>query len=260
MLRSSPSNEVVPVSKLAKTIARQVKRLDEQCRRLNNEIQLYQALGDFEAAGFSIDALRRTFHQTSQTLADAIETRDAYTGGHTRRVTGYSLAAGTRLGLKQDELERLRVAAILHDIGKSGVDDRLLRKPGQLDPLEVEQIQKHPALGAEILVHVHHLSDILPGIRSHHERADGRGYPDGLRGERIPLVARIIAVADTYDAITSDRPYRRGVDGSLAIEEIARCSGTQFDANVARAFMSAYTDGEITGRRQRLPRGAMHHN
>ncbi len=235
-------------------MARHVKRLDRQCRRLENEIQLYQALGDFEAAGFSVDALRRTFHRTSQTLADAIETRDAYTGGHTRRVTGYSLAAGTRLGLRSDELERLRVAAILHDIGKSGVDDRVLRKPGELDPLEVEQMQRHPALGADILVHVHHLSDILPGIRSHHERADGRGYPDGLRGERIPLLARIIAVADTYDAMTSDRPYRLGVDKSAAIEEIARCSGTQFDARVARAFMNAYADGEITGTPERLPR------
>jgi putative nucleotidyltransferase with HDIG domain len=246
----------VPETGLAKTVAWHVQRLDEQCQRLEREIQLYQALGDFEAAGFSFDVLRRTFYETSQALADAIEMRDAYTGGHTKRVTEYSLAAGTRLGLKPDELERLRVAAILHDIGKSGVDDRVLRKPGRLDRLEIEQMQKHPALGADILDHVHYLADILPGIRSHHERTDGRGYPDGLQGERIPLVARIIAVADTYDAMTSDRPYRRGMNKSAAIREIARCSGTQFDTRVVQAFMRAYTDGEITGTAEPLPSNA----
>jgi HD-GYP domain-containing protein (c-di-GMP phosphodiesterase class II) len=201
------------------------------------------------------DQLRRAFYQTSEALADAIEVRDAYTGGHTRRVTEHSLAVGRRLGMSPIELEQLRAAAILHDIGKLGVDDQVLRKPGRLEGEEIEQMQRHPKLGVAILDQVHYLSDILPGIRYHHERADGNGYPEGLSLGRIPLIARVIAVADTYDAMTSDRPYRKGMRKSVAVREIADCSGSQFDPRVVDAFLESYRAGEITGRRERLPGG-----
>ncbi len=204
------------------------------------------------------EEVQRTFLETSEALAEAIELRDAYTGGHTRRVTEYSLATGRQLDLNEDQLEKLRMAAILHDIGKIGVDDHVLRKPGKLEREEFEQMKKHPRLGAEILDHIQYLAAVLPGIRSHHERNDGRGYPDGLRKTRIPLVARIIAVADTYDAMTSDRPYRKGLCKDIAVRELIDCSGTQFDPAVVEAFLQAYRKGEITGRRERLPKRSGH--
>ncbi|HUU03348.1 MAG TPA: HD domain-containing phosphohydrolase [Myxococcota bacterium] len=198
------------------------------------------------------ERLQQSFLETSEALAEAIELRDAYTGGHTRRVTKYSLATGSELGLDEPGLEELRLAAILHDIGKLGVDDGVLRKPGRLDEKEFRQMKKHPRLGAAILDRVQYLRPVLPGIRSHHERVDGRGYPDGLRGKKIPLVARIIAVADTYDAMTSDRPYRKGLPKKTAVQELVDCSGGQFDPRVVEAFLRAYRSGTITGRRERF--------
>lgn len=199
------------------------------------------------------DRLQQTFLESCQALASAIELRDAYTGGHSRRVTRYSLQVGRLLGMDEQQLENLRITAILHDIGKLGVDDRVLRKPGKLDAEEFAQMMRHPQLGESMLAAVEQLAAIRPGIRAHHERVDGRGYPDGLRGQRIPLAARIIAVADTYDAMTSDRPYRRGLPARVAINEIRRCAGSQFDGGVVRAFLDAYRAGEVTGRRERLP-------
>ncbi len=201
------------------------------------------------------ERLQQSFLETSEALAEAIELRDAYTGGHTRRVTRYSLATGGELGLDEAGLEELRLAAILHDIGKLGVDDGVLRKPGRLDEKEFRQMKKHPRLGAAMLERVQYLRPVLPGIRSHHERVDGRGYPDGLRGGKIPLVARIIAVADTYDAMTSDRPYRKGLPKKTAVQELVDCSGAQFDSRVVQAFLRAYRSGSITGRRERFRAG-----
>ena len=198
------------------------------------------------------ERLQQTFLETSEALAEAIELRDAYTGGHTRRVTKYSLATGAELGLDQSELEKLRLAAILHDIGKLGVDDGVLRKPGRLAKKEFEQMKKHPTLGSAILDEVQYLKPVLPGIRSHHERVDGRGYPGGLRGRKIPLIARIIAVADTYDAMTSDRPYRKGLAKKAAIKELVDCCGSQFDKRVVEAFLRAFRSGKISGRRERV--------
>ena len=155
--------------------------------------------------------------------------------------------------LPAEQLEHLRLAAILHDIGKIGVDDQVLRKPGRLDQAEFRQMQRHPALGVEILEHIHYYEDTLPGIRSHHERHDGHGYPDELAADEIPPIARIIAVADTYDAMTSDRPYRKGLDKRFAVKEIRFCSGSQFDPKVVRAFIKAYREGDITGQPEKVP-------
>ncbi len=222
------------------------------------DLEMMQALADKVATALEnarlFDQVQTTLYETSEALAESIEVRDAYTGGHTRRVVDYSLVIGRRLGLDDERLEQLRLAAILHDIGKIGVDDRVLRKPGRLEGDEIRQMKRHPTLGVEILEHIRYFGQALPGIRSHHERYDGRGYPDGLAGDAVPAIARIIAVADTYDAMTSDRPYRKGLDKRVAVTEIRSCSGTQFDPEAVEAFVQAFGAGEVTGRKERLPR------
>jgi HD-GYP domain-containing protein (c-di-GMP phosphodiesterase class II) len=189
--------------------------------------------------------LEEMFFQTAESLAEAIEKRDPYTGGHTRRVTQYSLATAKLLHLIPDEMRWLKISAVLHDIGKIGIDDQILRKPDRLDPEEYDAIKRHADMGAEIIDHIKQLKNIIPGIKYHHEQFDGTGYPEGLKGEGIPIMAKIVAVADTYDAMTTDRPYRRGLSKELAIKELRRCSGTQFDQEVVEAFIMAYEKGEI---------------
>lgn len=189
--------------------------------------------------------LKETFFSTAEALAEAIEKRDPYTGGHTKRVMNYSLAAGKALGLSKDELDNLRLTAILHDVGKIGVRDDVLLKEGQLDPNEFKKMSMHTKFGFEILIHVKQLKDVIPGAQGHHERFDGKGYPDNLSGKQIPLSARIIAVADTFDAMTTDRPYRKALSFETAFEELRKNSGTQFDGEVVEAFIMAWEQGEI---------------
>jgi len=189
------------------------------------------------------EELREAFYETAEALADTIEKRDPYTGGHTRRVMAFSMAIGREIGLSEEETEDLRLAAILHDIGKIGVPDEVLRKPGSLDEEEFAAMKRHSEAASEILSHVHRLRPVIPGVRSHHERVDGRGYPDGIAGDDIPLIARIIAVADTFDAMTTDRPYSRGRTIKEAVAELERCSGTQFDPVAVDAFVSAIKRG-----------------
>jgi HD-GYP domain-containing protein (c-di-GMP phosphodiesterase class II) len=191
-------------------------------------------------------AQKRVFVDTVTALAEAIEKRDPYTGGHVRRVVSYSLLLGAELGLPPHELEALRLAATLHDVGKIAVPDTILRKPAPLDREEVVAMQRHPLDGAEIVSRIRDLRHLLPGVRSHHERVDGGGYPDGLGGEDIPLVARIIAVADTYDAMTTNRPYRQGLTPERAAAEIRRGRGSQFAPEVVAAFEAAYERGAFT--------------
>ncbi|MBI3074137.1 MAG: GAF domain-containing protein [Deltaproteobacteria bacterium] len=197
------------------------------------------------------EKLRRSFSQTAQALAEAIEVRDPYTGGHTKRVTDFSEAIARRLGIEEQEIENIKLSAVLHDIGKIGVEDKVLRKPGRLDDAEYDAIKKHPSYGAEILGPVEQMRSVIPGMLHHHERYDGRGYPRGLKGDEIPESARIIAVADTFDAMASDRPYRKGLDPEVALAEIQKCSGTQFDPRVVEAFVAAYGAGEIVSQRAR---------
>lgn len=173
---------------------------------------------------------------TVTVLAEAVEKRDPYTGGHVRRVVYYSLLLGHEMGLDDEDLERLRITATLHDVGKIAVPDEVLRKPAPLDEEEIRIMRRHPEDGAAILSAVANLEHVLPGVRHHHERLDGRGYPDGLVDEQIPLAARIIAVADTYDAMTTSRPYRSALEASVAEEEIRRGAGTQFCPQVVAAF------------------------
>ncbi len=189
--------------------------------------------------------LEEMFFQTAESLADAIEKRDPYTGGHTHRVTAYSLATARYLSLKPLEIKWLRIASVLHDVGKIGIEDQILRKPEKLNPEEFNVIKGHAKMGAEIIEHIRQLREIVPGVKYHHEQINGRGYPDGLTGEAIPMIAKIVAVSDTYDAMTTDRPYRKALEKGVAIEELRRCSGTQFDREVVEAFIEAFQKGEI---------------
>ncbi len=147
--------------------------------------------------------------------------------------------------MNPEEMKWLKISAVLHDIGKIGVDDQILRKADRLNPEEYDAIKRHADMGAEIIDHIKQLKRILPGIKYHHEQLDGTGYPEGLKGGNIPIIAKIVAVADTYDAMTTDRPYRKGLSKEIAIKELKRCSGTQFDQDVVEAFIKAYEKGEI---------------
>jgi HD-GYP domain-containing protein (c-di-GMP phosphodiesterase class II) len=196
---------------------------------------------------------RQTFLQTVTALAEAVERRDPYTGGHVRRVVDYSLAIGRRLALGDEELEELRLAAVLHDIGKIATPDRVLSKPSPLDDEETRLMRRHPVDGADLVLPIAQLRALLGGIRHHHERTDGQGYPDGLCGDEIPPLARIIAVADSFDAMTTDRPYRKGRAAATALDEIEREAGRQFCPRVVVAFRSVFDDGEIAACRQPSP-------
>ena len=189
--------------------------------------------------------LEEMFFQMADSFADAIEKRDPYTGGHTRRVTLYSEAIAKYLPLEPLQRKWLKITSVLHDIGKIGIEDYILKKPDRLNPEEFEVIKRHSEIGAKIVEHIRQLKEIIPGVKYHHEQVDGKGYPDGLMGEDIPPLARIVAVADTYDALTTDRPYRKAMGKEAAVEEMKRCSGTQLDKEVVEAFIQAYEKGEI---------------
>ncbi len=179
--------------------------------------------------------LRATFQQTIEGLARAIDKMDRYTAGHSERVATYATYLAMRLGLPLDVVEIVRQSALMHDIGKLGCVMNL-NKPGKLTQDEYEVFKRHPVYGREILDPIKFLHPLIPGVHLHHERWDGRGYPIGLKGNDVPLIARIIAVADTYDAMTSDRAYRRALPHEVAVGEIERCSGTQFDPEVSHSF------------------------
>jgi len=186
-------------------------------------------------------ATQDMFLNMTLALADAIEQRDQYTGEHVLRVVRYSVMIGGALGLAKAEGDALRLSAILHDIGKIGVADSILRKPGRLSEEEFSTIRGHPTIGGRILDHMgQQLADVIPGVRHHHERIDGHGYPDGLHGDQIPQSARIIAVADAFDAMTTDRPYRPGLPVEAALQEIRINLDAQFDRDIGDAFLAAY--------------------
>ncbi len=185
--------------------------------------------------------LRATFQQTIEGLANTIDKMDHYTRGHSERVALYATRLARSLGLGEKQVEIVRHAALMHDIGKIGCVMNL-NKPGKLTAAEYESFQKHPTYGKEILDPIQFLEPVIPGVYLHHERWDGRGYPLGLQKGNIPLIARIISVADTYDAMTSDRAYRRALPHEVALNEIERCSGTQFDPELAAEFVRLMED------------------
>jgi putative nucleotidyltransferase with HDIG domain len=164
--------------------------------------------------------------------------RDEYTGGHTLRVSTYSILLAQELNLSPQDIDLIRIGTPLHDIGKIGIDDAILRKPDRLTPEEFEVMKSHTVKGSDIVSTVPDLRPILPIVRSHHERWDGKGYPDGLAGEAISPLARVVALADAFDAMTSDRPYRKGMAPAIAFAEIEKQVGRQFDPTFAAAFLS----------------------
>jgi putative nucleotidyltransferase with HDIG domain len=178
-------------------------------------------------------------------LAAAIDEKDPYTRGHSGRVAKYSVIIAQHLDLLPAELDKIRISALLHDVGKIGVDDRVLKKPGALTPEEFDLMKQHPSKGANIMRPVAQLKEMLPGIELHHEQVDGGGYPHGLQGDGIPLMARIIAVADTLDAITTSRPYQTAMDLEFALNRIRSLTDTKFDAAVVDALDRAVRAGVL---------------
>jgi putative nucleotidyltransferase with HDIG domain len=184
--------------------------------------------------------MRELFLSTIKSLAAAIDAKDPYTRGHSERVAVYSVAIARELGLDAKALERVQIAALLHDVGKIGIEDAVLRKPARLTDAEYAIIKRHPTMGANIMGPIRQLKDIIPGMRHHHEALDGSGYPDGLAGGEIPLMARIIAVADTFDAMTSERLYQKAKDDAFVIQTLLRLSGTRYDPKAVQAFIKAH--------------------
>lgn len=212
------------------------KRFDEGQRKLLTMVGS-RAAAAIENAKLYED-LKATFEQTIEGLARTIDKMDRYTAGHSDRVAVYATVLATRMGLSADQIQIVRQAALLHDVGKIGCVMNL-NKPGKLSQEEYEIFKKHPGFGRDILEPIKFLHPLIPGVHLHHERWDGRGYPLGMKGNEIPLLARIISVADTYDAMTSDRAYRRALPHEVAVLEIERCSGTQFDPEVTDEFQSS---------------------
>jgi len=206
------------------------------------DLHLADALAANVSAGIECAQLLRKqrdlFLDTITILAQAVELRDEYTGGHTCRVQTYSLLLAEQLNMSDADIELIRIGTPLHDIGKIGIDDAILRKPDKLTPEEFEIMKTHTVKGAEIINTVPDLRPLLPIVRSHHERWDGRGYPDNLVGEQTPHLARIVALADAFDAMTSDRPYRKGMPAEVAFREIEKGLGKQFDPCFAAEFLS----------------------
>jgi diguanylate cyclase (GGDEF)-like protein len=225
-------------------------------RPADSELEVLMAVVD--QAGLAVEQARRDAaglgkaHEQSRELrlaavmllAETLDLRDAGTAQHSRTVGAYARRTANALGLRADRVERIHAAGVLHDLGKLGIADAILHKPDKLDDAEWKEIRRHPEIGAQILEHAG-LPDIARWVIAHHERIDGRGYPRGIAGEQIPVEARILAVADAYEAMTADRPYRAGMPAASAREELVRCAGSQFDTRVVDAFLSALeSEGE----------------
>ena len=183
------------------------------------------------------EKLEQAYLESIQTLRYTVEVKDSYTRGHSDRVSEYSVLLGKHLGLPQTDLDTLRVGGLFHDIGKIGVPDAILQKNGRLDDDEYSQIKQHPNIGIHILSHAKIFQNILPIVEHHHEKFDGTGYPARLAGNDIPYLARIAAVADSFDAMASKRAYRNSLPLNVIIDEFERCKGTQFDPEIANVFL-----------------------
>lgn len=216
---------------------------------VNSDLELMVAL-----AGPAATAIRnaqynlqieQAYHDTLICLANAIELRDHYTVGHTWRVTKFAMETARQLGWDEEKIKEVEMGGVLHDVGKIAVPDAVLGKPGKLTDEEYAQMKIHPARGADLLRDVEFLHPLIPYCLYHHERYDGRGYPYGLKGVDIPLEGRLLAVADAFDAMTSNRPYRDGMDPKVALQQVIDNKGTQFDPNCANAFIECFTAGKM---------------
>jgi putative nucleotidyltransferase with HDIG domain len=220
--------------------ASEISELAENFNKMAGDIEEY-----IERLKEAAEENRELFIGSIRMLAAAIDEKDPYTRGHSGRVAKYSTLIGQELGLSTEELDKLRIAALLHDVGKIGVEDRVLKKPGSLTPEEFALMKQHTVKGANIMRPVSQLKEMLPGIELHHEHMDGRGYPYGLPGPQIPMMARIIGVADTLDAMTTNRPYQTAMELDYAMNRIRALTGSKFDAVVVTALESAVKAGKL---------------
>jgi HD-GYP domain-containing protein (c-di-GMP phosphodiesterase class II) len=218
----------------------EVGELAETFNQMAEDIQHY--IGDLKAAS---EQNRQLFIDSIEMIAAAVDAKDPYTKGHSGRVSQYSVILAKELGLPDEEINKIRISATLHDVGKIGIEDRVLKKPGVLTNEEFELMKRHTVMGYEIVRQVKQLTEMLPGIRWHHEALNGKGYPDGIKGDELPLMSRIIAVADTFDAVTTDRPYQAGSDFPKALEILRKHAGTRYDPIVVDAMHSAQTKGAL---------------
>jgi HD-GYP domain-containing protein (c-di-GMP phosphodiesterase class II) len=215
----------------------------------SDDIEVFEGLARQAAIAMERTRLYRDingmFVDIIKALTETIEAKDPYTKGHTGRVTDVSVVIAREMGLSPDEVFKISLSALLHDIGKIGMPDAILRKPSQVTEAELRVIREHPERGERILRPLRHLRDIIAGVADHHEQYDGSGYPHGLKGDGISLAGRVIAVADTFDAMTSDRPYRQGMPAGVVVEEVRQQAGRQFDPRVVAAFLWAWEKGLI---------------
>ena len=200
-----------------------------------SQMQLIKKINDELKTTY--DKLESAYMETIEILRFTVEAKDAYTRGHSDRVSAYSVLIGEALGLSEDDLKTLKIGGLFHDIGKIGIPDSILLKTDKLDDEEYSEIKNHPAIGAHILSNATIFKDIIPIVKHHHERFDGHGYPGKLKGEEIPYLARIATVADSFDAMTSKRSYRDSLPIDVVKEEIKKNSGTQFDPEIAEVFL-----------------------
>ncbi|MBU4361102.1 HD domain-containing protein [bacterium] len=213
-----------------------------------DNLKLLFTMADLAASAIENATLYQNLHESYlsiiRALVSALELKDSHTRGHSDSVTRYAVALAERLKLSPQEIESIEVAAVLHDIGKIGVQESILNKPEKLDDEEWKEVRRHPEFSYKILKEVNFPWDVKPIIYAHHERYDGKGYPSGLKGEKISLGARILAVADTFAAMTSDRAYRKGLSKEAAIEELKRVAGTQLDPKITEVFIEILRSGE----------------
>jgi putative nucleotidyltransferase with HDIG domain len=190
-------------------------------------------------------SLKSLHLNTIKALIEAIEAKDPYTRGHSENVAKYSMLLGNELGLSPEALDRLHAAALLHDIGKIGIREEVLNKPAKLNSEEYEHIKKHPEISAQIVGSIPDLAIVASIIKHHHEHYNGQGYPDGLKGDEIPIESRILSIADTFDAMTSNRPYRQSCSKQKAFSELRKCANKQFDTELVEAFVKALKNVRI---------------
>ena len=204
--------------------------------------QIERFIGDLQR---SAQENRELFIGTVKALAAAIDGKDPYTRGHSERVSRFSMAIAQRLGLSDEEVEKIRISALLHDVGKISIDDKILKKPAALTDEEYDIMKGHPQKGYKIMSQIPAMKEFLPGMYMHHEMVNGKGYPQGLTGDEIPLMGKIVAVADTFDAMTTDRPYQKAMNFDDAVARIESFVGTRYDAVVVAAFSDACKEGQI---------------
>jgi HD-GYP domain-containing protein (c-di-GMP phosphodiesterase class II) len=218
----------------------EIGELAETFNTMSDELERY--VQDLKQAA---EENRALFMGSIQMLAGAVDEKDPYTRGHSDRVTRYSMLIGKEMELGSEFMEILQISAQLHDVGKIGIEDHILKKPGALTAEEFEVMKTHTTRGANILRPVHQLTEMLPGIELHHEALDGRGYPYGLQGDQIPMLARVIAVADTFDALTTNRPYQQAHSPEDALRIIQNLAGKRLDPAAVAALLAVYERGEI---------------